>query len=306
MKKTKFSPELQKATGPIPYNMTADYLFRIVLQENKEALQGLLRALLHLEESDTIETRILNPVEVGKSIDEKEYRVDVLVCVNNTKTIDLEMQVKNMGNWTDRSLQYLSRTYNTLLSGEDYSESPDVLHIGFLDYTLFPDHREFYGTYRMINVKDGSHYNDKFTISVIQLNQIERATAEDKHYKIDQWARLFKAKTWEDLKMIAQNHSAMTATANSICQFNSDIAVRLRIQDREDALREERKVKKKMDELERVNAEQKEALAEQKETIAEQKEALAEQKEALAEQKETIAKQEEEIARLRAALAAKQ
>ncbi len=299
MKKTKFSPELQKATGPIPYNMTADYLFRIVLQENKEALQGLLRALLHLEESDTIETRILNPVEVGKSIDEKEYRVDVLVCVNNTKTIDLEMQVKNMGNWTDRSLQYLSRTYNTLLSGEDYSESPDVLHIGFLDYTLFPDHREFYGTYRMINVKDGSHYNDKFTLSVVQLSQIARATAEDKRYKIDQWARLFKAKTWEDLKMIAQNNSAMTSTANSICQFNSDIAVRLRIQDREDALREERKAKKRMDDLKRTNAEQKETIAKQKETISEQEETISEQE-------ETIAKLDEEIARLRAALAAKQ
>ena len=141
---------------------------------------------------------------------------------------------------------------------------------------------------------------------MVQLNQIARATAEDKRYKIDQWARLFKAKTWEDLKMIAQNNSAMTSTANSICQFNSDIAVRLRIQDREDALREERKAKKRMDDLKRTNAEQKETIAKQEETIAEQKETLVEQKETIAEQKEALAKQEEEIARLRAALAAKQ
>ena len=92
--------------------------------------------------------------------------------------------------------------------------------------------------------------------------------------------------------MIAQNNSAMASTANSICQFNSDIAVRLRIQDREDALREERKTKKRMDDLKRTNAEQKETIAKQEETISEQE--------------ETIAKLDEEIARLRAALAAKQ
>ena len=74
-------------------------------------------------------------------------------------------------------------------------------------------------------------------------------------------------------------------TLRSICQFNSDIAVRLRIQDREDALREERKAKKRMDDLKRTNAEQKETIAKQEDTIA---------------------KLDEEIARLRAALAAKQ
>ncbi|MCR5427332.1 MAG: Rpn family recombination-promoting nuclease/putative transposase [Lachnospiraceae bacterium] len=285
MKKTKFSPELQKATGPIPYNMTADYLFRIVLQENKEALQGLLRALLHLEESDSIETLIKNPIVVGKSIVDKEYRMDVLVIVNGTRRINLEMQNENQGNWPDRSLLYLCRSYDKLLRGDNYSESMSALHIGFLDFPLFPNHREFYGTYRMCNVKDGFHYNDKFSLSVIELNWIDIATEEDKRYKIDQWARLFKAKTWEDLKMIAQNNSAMAATANSIFQYDADEAILKQIEDREDALREALRTKKRMDDLERENAEQKDTIAEQKDTIT---------------------RQNEEIARLQAALAAKQ
>ena len=40
-------------------------------------------------------------------------------------------------------------------------------------------------------------YNDNFTLNVLDLNQIELATEEDKAYKIDYWAKLFKAKTWE-------------------------------------------------------------------------------------------------------------
>ena len=41
-------------------------------------------------------------------------------------------------------------------------------------------------------------YSDKFTLSVVNLKHIELATEEDKAYRIDYWAALFKAKTWED------------------------------------------------------------------------------------------------------------
>lgn len=41
-------------------------------------------------------------------------------------------------------------------------------------------------------------YNDNFTLNVLDISQIELATDEDKAYKMDYWAKLFKAKTWED------------------------------------------------------------------------------------------------------------
>lgn len=37
-----------------------------------------------------------------------------------------------------------------------------------------------------------------FVANLFILYQIELATDEDKAYQIDYWARLFKAKTWED------------------------------------------------------------------------------------------------------------
>ena len=40
-------------------------------------------------------------------------------------------------------------------------------------------------------------YNNNFTLNMLDLTQIELATEEDKAYKIDYWAKLFKAKTWE-------------------------------------------------------------------------------------------------------------
>jgi len=43
-----------------------------------------------------------------------------------------------------------------------------------------------------------------FLLCVLSLNQIKLATDEDKKWHINEWARLFKATTWEKLKMIAE------------------------------------------------------------------------------------------------------
>ena len=63
---------------------------------------------------------------------------------------------------------------------------------------LFPDYPEFYAAHKMMNIKKHYIYNDNFTLNVLDLNQTDLATEEDKLFKIDYWAKLFKAKTWED------------------------------------------------------------------------------------------------------------
>ncbi len=93
----------------------------------------------------------------------------------------------------------------------------------------------------MINIKNRSQvYSDKFTLSVVDLTQIDKATEEDKSSKIDYWARLFKAKTWEELQMLAQNDEYLQAAATSIRIANEEEIVREQCRAREDALRRER------------------------------------------------------------------
>ncbi len=95
------------------------------------------------------------------------------------------MQVKDLKNWVPRSLSYLCRKFNSLKHGDDYNKVKIAYQIGFPDYTLFPDHPEFYATYRMCNIRNHNVYSDKFTSSVIELNHIGMATEEDKGYDID-------------------------------------------------------------------------------------------------------------------------
>ena len=199
----KSNQEFRNASGRIPYHMTNDYLFRAVLQSNNKALRGLVCSLLHLSEKEVHSVEIANPIVLGEAVRNKEFRLDINVVLNNNTLINLEMQIANKLNWRERSVMYLCRSFDQLNHGQDYSEVKPVVHIGFLNYTLFEDTPEFYTTYKLINVKSNREYTDSLTLHVIDLSHIELASEEDRKYHIHEWAMLFKADTWEEIRMIA-------------------------------------------------------------------------------------------------------
>ena len=188
----------QNATDKIDYTLMNDYMFRAVMQKNKNVLKELVCALLHLNPPNVKSVTILNPIELGEAFNAKTFVLDIKVMLDNSTIINLEMQVLQQSFWSDRSLSYLCDIFNNLKKGEDYSQIKPAYHIGIVDFTPFPDYPEFYATNKMMNIKKHYIYNDNFTLNVLDLNQTELATEEDKAYKIDYWAKLFKAKTWED------------------------------------------------------------------------------------------------------------
>lgn len=129
---------------------------------------------------------------------------------------------------------YLCRSYDQLEHGQDYAEARPVIHIGFLNYTLFNEYPEFYASYKLINVKNHQKYSDSITLNVIDLSRIDLATEEDKKYHIHEWALLFKATTWEEIRMLASKNECMNEAAKAIFQFNTDEQVRKMCRDREE------------------------------------------------------------------------
>ena len=271
----KQATSFMEATGVIQYNMTNDYMFRYILQKNKKVLKGLICSLLHLQPEQIKNVEITNPIDLSEDIDGKDFILDINVLLNDNTQINLEMQVENKHNWPDRSLAYLCRSFDQLYRGQEYEEALPVIHIGFLDYTLFPDVPEFYAKNMLMNVKNHRIYNDKFTLSVVDLSQIELATEEDKAYNIDYWARLFKAKTWEDIKMLAEKNEYLQEAAQSVYMANAEEIVRQKCRAREDAERHERTLKRDMNRLKEENATVKKENAAVKEQYAAMKEQYA-------------------------------
>lgn len=313
------SADFMSAKGPVRYRMINDYLFRAVFQSNLKALTGLLCSLLHFTPDQITSVTVTNPIELGKSLEDKTFVLDIAVLLNNKAAINLEMQVVNLHNWPERSLSYLCRSFDQLAKGSEYLDVKPVTQICFLDFTLFPEYPEFYATYRLLNIKNHNLYSDKFTLSVVDLNQIGAATEEDKRNHLDEWAALFKATEWEEIKMLTQQSEYLQEAAQSMYQLSADEKIRQQCEAREENERIERYMKKLRERLEegqekveeeqkrikkeqeRIDGERKRIEEEQKKAEEERKRGKEEQR-ALEERRKTLEKEEKALAERQKAL----
>jgi hypothetical protein len=94
------------------------------------------------------------------------------------------------------------------------------------------------------------------------------ATEEDEKHKIDTWAKLFKATTWEEIKMITSANPSMNSTAEEIFAANSDFMIAEQCRVREDNIIHERRMKEALVEKDNKIEEQAKELKEQAELIA--------------------------------------
>ena len=293
-------PGFETVSGPLPYNLLNDLMFRIVFEANQEALKALLCSLLHLKASDITELEIKNPIRFGEHVNDKKYIYDIYLLLNNQEKIHIELQVLNQDFWTDRSLCYLCRDFGTLNVGENYDQVKPLIQIDILDFDLYRDSKEFYSVYHFANDKTGRIYSSKIALHVLELNKEEYATEEDKSYRIDYWAKLFKATTWEELKALAQNETILQSTIETMYRVSADDYTREEIRAREDELRVQRTIDSQLAKRAKLIAEHEVTIANQEATIAEQESTIAEQESTIAEQNKRMAELEAQIELLKA------
>lgn len=224
---------LQKLSGPIRYRITNAYMFVAVLHKNRETLCHLLASLLHIQREEITSVEILNPITLGEAVDEKDCILDLLVLLNNNMKINLELQVENEKNWDNRSVYYLARKLCDLSSGEDYNSLKPMIHIGILDFNYPKDNQEFYQQNILMNKKTHRIYSDKMQLNVLCLTQIENATDEDHNSGLYNWAKVFKATAWEELKALADNNRVIQDTIVTIAQLSEDEKIRQQCERRE-------------------------------------------------------------------------
>lgn len=219
--------------------------------------------MMHLKMEEITSIEITNPIELGKSIRDKTFYLDVRLVLNENTIINLEMQVLNKGFWPERSIGYLARNFDHLERGEDYGNTKTVIHIGFLDFDLPDIPPEFYGTYKLLNVKNNAKYSDKLTLSVVNLRHINLATEEDKKYHVDKWAKLFKAATWEEIKMIAGKDEYLNEASSELFKRLADLTVREECEARQRYYRDQQRLSR----LEQETAEKDKLLAKKDKAI---------------------------------------
>ena len=85
----------------------------------------------------------------------------------------------------------------------------------------------------MKNIVNNNIYSDKLLLNVLDLNQIHLATNDDIACGLQYWARLFKAKTWEELQMLASEYEVFEGITDTMQQALADKKTRLECEARE-------------------------------------------------------------------------
>lgn len=238
---TAISKDLFPAKGELPVRMTNDLLFHLLLQDPNapNILKGLISSFQDIEFDEIKSVIVQNPISFGQTIDSKTMILDVKAVLNNNSIFNLEMQVVNCGDWPERSLSYLCRCFDNIDEGKGYSSVKGAFHLGFLDYTLFPDDPIFFASYEMKNAVTNRLYTSKFGISVVDLTLIDMATDEDRKHHRHLWASFFKATTWEEINMLATQDKNIELAANKLYKLSKDQRIRDEIWAREDAIRQQ-------------------------------------------------------------------
>lgn len=272
------SRDLSSFKGDLPYKLTNEYLFRAVFQSSPKALEGLCRAVLRLSPGDSLSVYLQNPAELGKRLESNDFPLQLAVTINGSMSLALELQVCLGQFCKEHALSHACRGFSPLNHDNTYDAVLPIVHVSFLNFSLFPEHPEFYASYQLMNISKPDYrysYSDKLLLSVIDLTQIPLATEEDKTCDIDLWARVLTAETWREIEMLAQNNEYLQAAVSGIRQLLEDETVCQQCEAREEFVYREQLRNARMKELDDGLQKARNALHQKEEELAQLRAELA-------------------------------
>ena len=145
-----------------------DIIFKKLFTDegNQHLLQAYLSDTLGIP-YDSIESLVvLNSEIMPDSITEKYSRMDIRMKANG-RLINVEMQIKDEGDYKDRSLYYLSKLYSgQLKSGDVYGSLNQCISINIINFNLF-DCEEYHSSFSMREDSRNEQLTDKFTACLL-------------------------------------------------------------------------------------------------------------------------------------------
>lgn len=177
--------------------------------------------ILKIPQEEIRSVRLKDPFHRKFFHRQKQGILDVKMELNDSRKINVELQVKLIRHWDKRQLFYLSKLYTEeLFAGEDYEQLKKCVGISILDFNL-TDRSRYHGVYRLRD-EDGYEFTDAMEIHVIELKK--KLTGEG---EVDDWIRFFNVKTEEDLEMIRTRNPGILEAIRELKRMSMSNPVRL-------------------------------------------------------------------------------
>ena len=212
------------------YKLSNDFIFKKVFaqDENNSELIDLLEAILDIKIK---KVEVKNPELPKNAMDEKASILDIKAYVNDDTIIDIELQVKNEYNITERSILYLSKLVAGQMEvGEDYIKLKKSVSIVILLFNYFETntyhnvaHMKFDKTKEEKYVEMGYKEEQEIAIPKLEMHFIELQKFIKKNggtkTKLEQWLWLISGRE-DKIKMAEKENVQLKKASEKLDKMN--------------------------------------------------------------------------------------
>jgi predicted transposase/invertase (TIGR01784 family) len=180
----------------LEYTFKTDTLFKMLFVQYPDLLKSLVSELLGIRLESIGQFAVTNPEMPPEVLGGKFCHLDINMTVDGQR-VDLEIQVRDEGDYPERALYNWAREYSTALAeGGDYLDLPRTVIISIINFKLFSC-AEFHSEYQALEVTRHCPLTDKMSLHFFELPKVPAGL--NGNDKLLLWLSLFKAETAEEL-----------------------------------------------------------------------------------------------------------
>jgi len=202
---------------------TNDAVFKMLFGSDRhtDILSSFLKTVLLLPNDVVSKVAIQTTFQEKELPRDKTSILDVLVTTASGRSLDIEIQVVKRPALAQRILFYAARLISTQLKeGESYVNLRPAVCILITDFCMIGN-SHCHNRYRLHDLQTGSEFTDLLEINILELPNVPAAATGTDAPLLD-WLRFLKAKTTEELNMLAQNNPDIQKAVKRLYELSAD------------------------------------------------------------------------------------
>lgn len=220
------------------YTATNDLIFKKVFGENEIIVQDFLSSILKIPKDEFEIIYYENPfMNISDVADDKIGILDIKIKTKSGMLCNIEMQVEYMEGMRKRIVWYMSKMITEQLkSGESYNNLKKVICIVIAaNHIIVKENNRRHNRFLMRNDENDAILHDITEVDILEL--LKKETPNESP-ELKKWVDFFNAKTTDKLEKLSESKdSAISQAANAVLDLNRDEEIRVKAEQRENALR---------------------------------------------------------------------
>ena len=218
-----------------------DFVFKKIFgsEEHPEILISFLNAVLK-PKKPIVSVEIKNSDLEKEYIEDKFSRLDVKALTSNKEIINIEIQLKNEYNMTQRSLYYWSKLYEEQLEeGDRYDKLCRTVCINILDFKYLKNDR-FHNGYRLKEIETNEELTDLQEIHFIEIPKLKRfESTEEIVDLLEGWVEFLRDPESEVIRKLEMSNKEIREAKDELYRLSRNSKERELYYLREKSLRDE-------------------------------------------------------------------